>query len=169
MPKPKTFDGVDPKAATTLVEKFRPVVRAVIRALYPRVPDQAMLVSAGDLAVVIALRDHDPSRAKLETWVRRSIYYALIEAANQPPIADVQFDPVEPKLRNGADPEEQFWRATATNAVSKLDARQATIVIARMQGETYEEIAESLGISTQRAGAVGKQALDELKAILEAP
>jgi RNA polymerase sigma factor (sigma-70 family) len=115
-----------------------------------------------------AYHTHDAKRANLETWTRRQIHWYLAEAARgQAPIADESFDPVAPKLLNGADPEEQFWRATATRAIGRLDPREATIITARMQGETYEEVAETLGVSVQRAHEVGRRALRQLRAVLE--
>lgn len=166
MPKPRSL-AVDADIAKDLMRRFRPVVRAVTRALYQAVPDQAALISAGDEAIVFAYLTHDPKRANLETWVRRQIQWGLAEAAVQPPIAEESFDPVQPKLLNGADPEEQFWRATAARAVGRLDPREATIVTARMQGETYEEVAETLGVSQQRAVQVGQRALKQLRVVLE--
>ncbi len=167
MPAARKNLTVDPQIAAQLVARFRPVVRAIMKALYRQVPDQAALVSAGDEAIIIAYQSHDPDKANLDTWTRHKIRWYLAEAARQPPIADVAFDPVDPRLLNGADPEEQFWRATATRAVERLDPRKATIIIARMHDETYEEIADSIGVSAQRTHKVAKQAIRELREILE--
>ena len=158
---------VEAKVAADLMRRFRPIVRAITNALYTRVADQAALVSAGDEAIVFAYLTHDPLKANLATWVRKQIHWHLASASVQAYIADESFDPVDPQLLNGADPEEQFWRATATHAVGRLGPREATILMARMQGETYAEVAETISISRQHAQRDGARALKRLREILE--
>jgi RNA polymerase sigma factor (sigma-70 family) len=160
---------VEAHIAVELVQRFRPVVRAVCTALYAGVSDQAALVSAGDEAILYAYRTHDPAKANLATWTRRQIHWHLAKALERVcmPIADESYDPVDPQLLNGADPEEQFWAATAAHAVGRLDPREATILMARMQGETYAEVAETISITPQRAHEVGARALERLREVLE--
>lgn len=143
-------------------------MKAATSALYARVSDQAALKSAGDEAIIVAYLTHDPTKATLATWVHRQVHWHLAEAVRfQVPIADESFDPVDPQLLNGADPEEQFWRATATHAVGRLNPSEATILMARMQGETYAEVAETISVTPQRAHQVGARALERLREILE--
>ena len=168
MPRKKRdidFARVDRVTAKRLLDTYMPIVGALV-PIYPHVPKDDLL-EAGRVAILEGFLRHD-HRSLERTWIRKFVHWRLAEAAT-PSEEDLDHEHLgtDPQLLNGADPEEQFWRATAVSAIAQLTPRQQIIVTGKMQGETYAEIAETLGISTSRTALEGKQALHRLKGILE--
>ena len=172
--KALSFERIDAALCERLLKEYMPIVGAVAR-LYPYI-EKDELLSAGRIAILEGYLRRD-KRSSERGWIRKVIHWKLSELAS-PPHKELRTDAFsprvareslgeDPQLLNGADPEEQFWRATALSAISRLTVRRQVIVAAKMQGETYEEIGETLGISTQRTALEGKEAFEELRGILE--
>lgn len=173
-----SFERIDKALCERLLREYMPIVGAVAR-LYPYI-EKDELLSAGRVAILEGYLRRD-KRSSERAWIRRYIHWRLQDLAM--PHKELRTDALsprvgrereslgeDPQLLNGADPEEQFWRATALSAISRLTIRRQVIVAAKMQGETYEEIGETLGISTQRTALEGRWAFEELRRILdEAP
>lgn len=171
--KALSFERIDKALCERLLHDYMPIVGAVAR-LYPYI-ERDELLSAGRIAILEGYLRRD-KRSSERTWIRRYIHWRLQDLAT--PNKERRIDALsphvgrdslgeDPQLLNGADPEEQFWRATALHAISNLTIRRQVIVAAKMQGETYQEVAETLGISTARAALEGKGAFEELRRILE--
>jgi RNA polymerase sigma factor (sigma-70 family) len=160
-----SFERIDKALCERLLREYMPIVGALAR-LYPYI-EKDELLSAGRIAILEGYLRRD-KRSSERTWIRRVIHWKLKELASQPEhYIYTESLGEDPQLLNGADPEEQFWRATALHAIAGLTIRRQVIVAAKMQGETYQEVAETLGISTQRAALEGKWAFEELRRILD--
>jgi len=171
--KALSFERIDKALCERLLHDYMPIVGAVAR-LYPYI-EKDELLSAGRIAILEGYLRRD-KRSSERGWIRKYIHWRLRDIAA--PQKELRIDALaphigreslgeDPQLLNGADPEEQFWRATALSAISRLTIRRQVIVAAKMQGETYQEVAETLGISTARAALEGKGAFEELRRILE--
>ena len=158
------FSGVDKVLCARLLREYMPIVEAVAR-LYPHV-ERDELRANGRIAILEGYLRRDKRSAE-KTWIRKVIHWKLAELAGAGDGVEKDYLGTDPQLLNGADPEEQFWRASAISAISRLNVRRQIIVAAKIQGETYEEIAETLGISTARTAVEGKEAFQELRRILE--
>lgn len=168
-----SFERIDRALCERLLREYMPIVGAVAR-LYPYI-EKDELLQTGRLAILEGYLRRD-KRSSERAWIRKVIHWKLKElvAPHKEQRVDALAPHVgreslgeDPQLLNGADPEEQFWRATALRAISGLTIRRQVIVAAKMQGETYQEVAETLGISTARAALEGKGAFEELRRILE--
>lgn len=166
--KALSFERIDKALCDRLLREYMPIVGAVAR-LYPYI-ERDELLSTGRLAILEGYLRRD-KRSSERGWIRKVIHWKLKELASEPERhIQKEYLGEDPQLLNGADPEEQFWRATALTAISRLTIRKQVIVAAKMQGETYQEVAETLGISTARAAKEGQTAFEELRRILdEAP
>lgn len=149
--------------ARRLLQEYLPIVRAV-GPLYPHLSD-AELQAAGEDAICEAYLSHRADRALERTWVRKVIHWRLAEAGT--PAQDLESLGSDPQILNGRDPELALLQATAVSLVARLSVRQQMVVDGRMRGETYEEIADQIGISPQRAHVEAKRAFSLLRSMLE--
>lgn len=125
-------------------------------------------------AILEAYLSYKPERGKTEgAWVRQVIRWRLDTTARKSALTawdrDADALDTDPQVLNGVNPERAFHRAHALRALEELSPRHQTILIARMGGDTYEEIGEQLGISRARAHTEGKRALEQLRQILDTP
>lgn len=118
------------------------------------------------VAVLEAALSHRGGRAKLKTWVNRTIRWRLTEALQGSERPEEPLD--EPSdVVNGQNPEELVERLQIVRwvrrAVDGLDVRQRAIVACRLRGESMREIGMSLGISKTRAHQEVTFALEVLR------
>jgi len=159
---------VDDATARKLIRQYLPAVRA-LAGLYPAW-ERDDLVAVGTVAILEGYVTRT-ERSSEGRWIRKVIYWRLLEEIGERmrgPTDTVSLG-VDPQLVNGANPEEQFWRATALRAVATLSPRQQAIIDGQMRGETYAEIAETLGIGASRTHTEGKHAFEELRELLDEP
>lgn len=159
--------AVDDETAQRLLKAYMPIAGA-FAGLYPNA-DRDELLAAGQIAIIEAYVKYRPDRGTKEsTWVRRMLWWRIEEAAaRQPWERGAESLDVDPQVVNGANPEQQFWKATAVRAVARLSPRHQMIVDGRMKGETYEEIGVQLGLSLQRVEQEAKKAFGLLRSMLE--
>jgi DNA-directed RNA polymerase specialized sigma24 family protein len=159
--------SVDASTAAQLLEKYMPIAGA-LRWLWPHAEADELLSAARE-AILEAYVSHQPERANLTTWTRRTIYWRMSERATEhfDSPADVAIERSTDKVLNGANPEEQFLRTTAVRALAQLDQRKQVLVSARMKGETYIEAGATVGISGPMAHRELREAFEELREILE--
>lgn len=160
---------IDNVTAKRLLEQYMPIVRA-LRVLYKHT-DAADYRAVSEDAILEGYLTYEPGTAGEATWVRQVIHWRLAELGVQAARARAahgEYLGVDPQVVNGADPEQQFWRATAVRAISRLTLRQQNVVDGLMRSEPYAEISEQLGICRSLAHAEGQRALDKLRKILEA-
>lgn len=148
--------------ARRLLQDYLPIVYA-LAPLYPYLSTDE-LRAAGEDAILEAYLSHDPGRALERTWVRRVIHWRLAETPRLPEQESLE---VDPQIINGGDPELAMVQATAVTLISRLSIRHQNIVDGRMRGETYEEIAEQIGITAQRVHTEARKAFSLLRSMLE--
>lgn len=149
--------------ARRLLAAYLPIVYA-LAPLHPGL-DPAQLRAAGEDAILEAALTLDAERANEGTWVRRVIHWRLAEASH-PDEPLERLDP-DPQVVNGRDPELALLQATAVHLIGRLSIRHQMVVDGRMRGETYEEIAEQIGVSSQRVHAEAVKAFRLLRSMLE--
>lgn len=167
MARKRDYQSIDEATAARLLSDYLPVARAWL-GLYPHADDDELL-SAARVAILDAYLTFDSERSSEATWMRRNIFWAMQGAAG------AGFDKLGPKqsldpspdLVNGANPEQQFWQATAVRAIARLTPRRQVIISAWMKGETFEEIGLTIGISGSMAHREAQSALRELRDMLE--
>jgi DNA-directed RNA polymerase specialized sigma24 family protein len=159
--------SVDASTAAQLLEQYMPIAGA-LRWLWPYA-DADELLSAAREAILEAYVTHKPERANLTTWTRRTIYWRMSARAGEhfDNPADIPVERSTDKVVNGANPEEQFWRATAVHALAKLDLRKQVLVSARLKGETFIEAGATVGISGPMAHRELGEAFAQLREILD--
>jgi RNA polymerase sigma factor (sigma-70 family) len=157
--------AVDDATAKALLVTYMPVAGAFAN-LYPYA-EREELLAAGRLAIIEAFITHKSSRANERTWVRKVLYWRIGEAAKRRPWESQHECEDSETAPNGANPEEQFWRASVLSAVGSLSPRHQTIIDARMRGEKVQEIGDSLGISHQRVTQEEQRAFKLLRGMLE--
>ena len=160
------LSGLSDAQARRLLATYGPAVRKVA-ALFPRL-DRDEALAVGQDAVLEAYLSHDPTQATEATWVRRLLHWRLAEAAARDPWdRHVESLDPDPQVLNGAGPEEAFFRASAVHNLGSLSVRHQMILDGRMRDETYREIGQSIGISTQLTQREGQKALRVLRSLLE--
>ena len=159
---------IDNATAKRLLAQYMPIVRA-LRALY-KYTDASDYHATGEDAILEGYLTYEPGTASEATWIRQTIHWRLTDLAIQAARARAmhgEYLGTDPQVVNGANPEQQFWRATAVRAIAKLTLRQQNVVDGLMRKEPYAEISEQLGICRSLAHAEGQRALDKLRKILE--
>lgn len=159
---------MDAATAKRLLDQYRPVVRALVR-LYPDFVRDDLLAS-GDLAILEAFVSWKADKGANEgTWIRRMIHWRLAQCSkdelDDPLALADQFQ--EELVSDTHDTEREVLQNLALRAIHTLSPRHQAVIQGRLQNETFEEIATSLGISTARAGFEGLRALQLLRAALE--
>jgi RNA polymerase sigma factor (sigma-70 family) len=159
------FSAVDEVTARNLLRDYAQDLRALVgQYSWLNVADQADLRSAGQLAVLeghLSFNGNGTARGWILTVVRWRLREAFA-ATHHPEILAAN-----PERMNGADPEQQFWRATAVRAIGRLSPRHRVIVDGRMRGETFEEIGASIGLSTSAVHRESEKAFSILRAVLD--
>ena len=163
MPSPRlpNLGAISDSEARRLLRQYLPIVRA-LRPLHPHLPDDE-LQAVGEDAILEAYLSHNGDRALESTWVRKVIHWRLAEAAVYQPPEHLEPD----QVINGHDPELAVIQATAVSLIARLSPRHQNIVDGRMRGETYEEIAEQIGISAARTHIEAHKAFRLLRCMLE--
>ncbi len=160
---------VDDATAKDLLKRYGSFLGAMTKA-YPGLERDEVL-EIGRIAVLEAHLTHVPERSNESTWVRKVVGWRLQDAAARDWVARgeglIDPDAELGRLVNGANPEQQFWRATAVNTIAQLEPRHQMIVDGRMRGETWAEIASSIGISTAMCHREGQRAYNRLRSLLE--
>ena len=161
------FGRIDNATAKRLFGRYMGSVSAVA-ALYPAC-ERDDLLQLGRVAILEGYLSCKPELSSEGHWIRRVVYWRLTEAMNGSHWlqSEVESLGTDPQILNGANPEEQFWRATALTAVGVLGPRHRAIVDGRMRGETMEEIGDTLGLSPQRVHVESKKAFRILRNTLE--
>ena len=164
MPKRRlpNLAAVSDAEARRLLDSYMRIVWA-LAPLHPQLSDDE-LRAAGEDAILEAYLSLDGDRASEGTWVRRVIHWRLAEVSR--PI-EAESLPADPQVANGLDPELALIQATAVHLVGRLSPRHQMVVDGRMRGETYEEIAEQIGVSFQRVHTEAKLAFRLLRCWLE--
>ncbi len=162
------FSAVSNATARQLLKTYaRDIAILVSRYNWLNVADKDELKSAAALAVLEAhLSYKDNGKGTERGWVTTVIRWRLFDAFAE------MHRPTEtlvanPERTNGADPEQQFWRATAVRALGHLSPRHRVIVDGRMRGETFEEIAESIGLSIAITHRESTRAFQILREVLD--
>jgi RNA polymerase sigma factor (sigma-70 family) len=129
------------------------------------------LLTVGKIAIMEAFCTYDQATAKgsERTWVRKTIRWRLNGAswreksASDPEI----FVRDEAKTNGRHDPEKANLKSEILAALERLPPRQRTILDGRLRGETYQEIAGTLGISHQRVQQEAQTAYTALREWIE--
>lgn len=155
--------------ARRLLTAYLPVVRRVWATLYRRLPEDEALAVGTD-AVLEAFLSCNLARSSESTWVRKVIHWRLAEAIKQMPWdrACVSLD-VDPQVLNGKNPDEAYARTSAVAALTTLPINYQMVVDGHMRGESFSEVARSIGISPQRAHRVARRAWVLLRLELDPP
>jgi DNA-directed RNA polymerase specialized sigma24 family protein len=162
------FSAVSDATARQLLQTHARDIRINVgRYSWLSAADQDELRSAAALAVLEAhLTYKEIGKGSERGWVIQVIRWRLADTfAEMRRPAEVLT--ASPERTNGADPEQQFWRATAVRAIGHLSPRHRVIVDGRMRGETFEEIAASLGLSTAITHRESTRAFEILRGVLE--
>lgn len=158
---------IDDKTARKLLTDFASDIRAITRHYnWLNAADQDDLKGAAALAV---LEGHITfnGTGTAQGWIRKVIRWRVHEAVEAAYRPELETLVANPERVNGADPEQQFWRATAVRAIGTLSLRHRAIVDGRMKGETFEEIGQSIGLTTQLAHREGQKAFALLREVLD--
>jgi RNA polymerase sigma factor (sigma-70 family) len=128
--------------------------------------DQDELLQVGRLAVLEAHMTFDDSReCSRETWRKRVLGWRINESvrAMSVPIEEHVDSPT-----NGAhDPEMHTLRLELLEIMQKLPPREATILTLRLEGQTFEQIGASIGLTRGRVQQCEKHALAILRVLRE--
>lgn len=157
------MSGIDAKTAQRLLTEYMPMVRAIARTYYI---DQDELLTVGQIAIMEAFVSYkEDADASEKTWVRKVVRWRMKGAVwREMSATDPELFVQDEALTNGKhDPERNTLRNTLRSAAERLSPRHRTIIDARMRGETYAEIGESLGISTARVHKEAQRAYQELR------
>jgi DNA-directed RNA polymerase specialized sigma24 family protein len=161
------LSAVDDKTAKKLLTDFANDIRAITRHYdWLNAADQDDLKGAAALAV---LEGHLTFNGvgTVQGWIRTVVRWRVREAAEATYRPELETLVANPERVNGADPEQQFWRATAVRAIGTLSLRHRAIVDGRMKGETFEEIGQSIGLTTQLTHRESKKAFTLLREVLD--
>lgn len=158
--------GIDDPTAERLLAAYMPCVRAVAR-LYAK-SERADLEAVGRAAILEAFLSLDREKASEGTWIRRVIHWRVTEAIQDlPEEALVGHAEVLDGHEIDRNPELGYERHLVLDAVKALSPRHATIILARLlDGDTFEQIADSLGISTQLTHVEYQRAIVELRKLV---
>jgi len=127
------------------------MVRA-IAGVYPRSAFDE-LVCVGNVAVLEAHLTYDATAGAAEaTWVRRIVHWRISAEVRQMRRGHALLGDADAFDDNIAhDPEQGYLRHLVLDKLRWLTPRQSTILLARIvDGETFESIGQSLGVSTQQ-------------------
>jgi RNA polymerase sigma factor (sigma-70 family) len=163
------FRQVDAVTAKRLLGLYMPCVRAVAR-LYPT-SVRADLESVGSTAILEAFLSFDAQKASEATWVRRVVHWRLAEAAQRQPHDSTLSGRAEVIDGHEIDhnPELGYFRSLVLDHLRVLTPRQSTIILAFIQGDTFAQIGESLGISTQHTHVEYQSAIRTLRKLIAEP
>jgi DNA-directed RNA polymerase specialized sigma subunit len=152
MRAPPDLGRIDGPTAARLIALYLPIVRAVLR-LYPQ-STWDDLEAVGRVAILEGHLSHDPTKGANEaTWVRKVIHWRLSADAIVQPVDCTLTGRAEPLGGHELDhnPELGYLKHQVLEALRELSPRHQTVVLARIEGETFDAIGQSLGISDQRA------------------
>lgn len=159
------FSAVDNATASRLLREYAHDINALAGQYnWLNVADKDDLREAASLAVLeghLTFNGHGTARG----WILRVIRWRLREAFAATHHAETLVE--NPEKTNGADPEQQFWRATAVRALGHLSLRHRCIVDGRMRGETFEEIGQSIGLSGALVHRESAKAFAILRSVLD--
>lgn len=145
------------------------MVRRARATLYRRLAEDEALAVGTD-AILEAFLSLDAARAQEATWVRRVVHWRLAEAVKALPWdrGIVSLD-VDPQVLNGKNPDEAYARTSAVAALTTLPINYQMVIDGHMRGESFAEVARSIGISPQRAHRVARRAWVLLRLELDPP
>lgn len=159
------FSRVDAATARRLLASYRPVVRALCGLYSSDIRDD--LLSIGDEAILEGFLSLQPERATESGWIRRVIHWRLTEAARTALCVPVTVSLEDGSTADNHDTEREVLQNLALRVVGLLSPRHQAIILGRLQAETLEEIAQSLGISTARTQVEERNALILLRKAME--
>ena len=167
----RDLSGLDPARVRELLAQLRDAIDYEVRyftawganvGLEPDDLRQLARVAVLDAAVMHGGRGD----ASVRHWAKRTIRWRLTEALTR---SERPEEPLEAPHRivNGHNPEELVERQELISwmrtQVGRLSVRQRTIVACRLEGETLQEIASTLGISKTRVHQESRAAFETLR------
>lgn len=164
------FKRIDDTTARRLLDKYGPIIKITAKRLAGHsyatcTVDQDDLIAVGQMAVLEAQVTYRTGMgATLDTWVRKHIRWRITEEAFRFAERPLKDPNDAERLLNGSSPAEQYDLAYAREAVGILNPREAVVMVSRMEGYTYEEIGDRLGVSRQTIFASERRALRQLAA-----
>ncbi len=160
---------VDPATAQRLFAAYEPRVRAVAKLYLSSEHDD--FVAVGRQAVLEAFVTHNAEKASEATWVHRVVHWRLAEYAKRLPEDSTltgQADVIDGHEIDH-NPELGYLKALVLDHLRHLSPRQSTIILAFIQGETFQEIGDSLGISVQHTHVEYQDAIKRLRKLVAEP
>lgn len=159
----------DDATARILLDRYRGLIGR-IAAGFSRL-DRDELQSVGQIAVIEAHVTYEPHRGVPErSWTAQVIRWRMVELAveaRERRRSEDEFQE-EHALTNGHhSPEKAFFRRLLTEMIEQLSPRHQAVLEGRLRGETFEEIADSLGLSRSRVDQHEKAALVALQKLAD--
>lgn len=161
------FSAVDNALAKRLLRQYARDIRATLRQYGGlSLADRSDLEAVAAIAVLEGhITFRDDGNQTVRTWISRTIRWRVQTAYTT--LRPRETLVPHPEKANGADPEQQFWRATAVKALGHLSLRHRVIVDGRMRGETFEEIGDSIGLSGSLVHRESTKAFAILRSVLD--
>lgn len=163
----------------TALAPFEPMVRFLGRrhlasARATRVLDLDDLLVEGRLAVLDAIRSHNPARGSVRTWASRIAQQRMRDAirrhtpgsrSERGPLRPVSLEFEVPDSHHLPDVllEHADKRAWLLEAIAELRPRLRVVVALRLQGVSLAEIGARLGVGETRATQLQREAVATLR------
>ncbi len=156
--------SIDDSTARRLLDDAHKLLRVAL-AKYSML-DQDELLQVGRLAVLEAHLTFDGTRdCSWETWRKRVLGWRL--AASARALSAPVEEPVEQPTNGMHDPEVHTFRLELLEVMQQLPPREATILTLRLEGQTFEQIGEAIGITRSRVQQCERHALVILRTLRE--
>lgn len=151
-----------------LMRRHWPLVLYAVRRYRPPGLDPDEALSAAQLAALQALRDHDPARSRLGTYLVQKARWAMLDLVKrragrrarpiQAPLPDGDLLPARPD-EGGLETLEYF--AWLTRPL--LPAERAVVEGVYRDGRTLAQVGADLGLSASRCSLLLSEALEFLR------
>lgn len=156
--------SIDSATAARLIGQYMPIVQQVV-LVFPS-SEREDLRAVGRVAILEGYLWHEPHKGSNEaTWIRKVIHWRIMESVERLPEDCGVTGRAEVLDGKEIDhnPELGYLKHLVLAGLRHLQPRQQTIVLALLEGETFDEISRSIGISPQATHKAYAKAVRELQ------
>lgn len=162
------MSSVSEASARELIGRYEPMVRRMAGRF--RFADHDELQAVGVIGIIEAsISYRERHGVPLKQWtalVVRQRMVGVMQRAQRVTVFE-QHSQVDYPTNGRHDPERSHLKAELMNAVAQLSPRHQAVISGRIRGQTFAQIGEQLGISTQRVQQEEKAAVLRLRQITD--
>jgi RNA polymerase sigma factor (sigma-70 family) len=129
------------------------------------------LVAIGRIAVIEAHLSYQGARGvPMRSWITQVIRWRMSELGQRAAVlrsSEVELDESDAITNGHHDPSLAFFRTRLLDLIDELSPRHQAVISGRLRGETFEQIADSLGLSRSRVEQDEKAAIQHLRQLDE--